>query len=224
MNGGFTKVYLIVKRILDFTLSLVALLILWPIFLLIIFLIKLDTKGPVFFKQKRIGKNKKEFYILKFRTMKTDAPKDMPTHKLKNPEVYITKMGVFLRKSSLDELPQIINILKFEMSIVGPRPALWNQYDLIAERDKYGANEIVPGLTGLAQVNGRDGLLIPKKAELDGYYANNICIGMDVKICFMTILSVVTREGVVEGIQPNTVHSNVREGIKLTSSNFRGRQ
>lgn len=187
------------KRIIDFVLSLIAMIILWPVFLIIAVLIKLDSKGPVLFKQKRVGKNKKHFYILKFRTMRTDTPKDMPTHMLKNPEMFITRVGKFLRKTSLDELPQIINILKGEMSIIGPRPALWNQYDLIEERDKYGANDIYPGLTGWAQINGRDELPIDIKAKYDGEYAEKMSFAFDVKIFFKTIFSVLRNEGVKEG-------------------------
>jgi O-antigen biosynthesis protein WbqP len=188
-----------IKRIIDFTLSLIAMIILWPVFLLIAVLIKLDSKGPVLFKQKRVGKNKKYFYILKFRTMRTDTPKDMPTHMLKNPEVFITRVGKFLRKTSLDELPQIINILKGEMSIIGPRPALWNQYDLIEERDKYDANNVYPGLTGWAQINGRDELPIDIKAKYDGEYVEKMSFLFDVKIFFKTIFSVLRSEGVKEG-------------------------
>jgi len=184
---------------LDFILSLLALIVLSPVFIILIVLIKLDSKGPVLFKQKRVGKNKQHFNILKFRTMRTDTPSDMPTHLLQNPEACITRVGKFLRKSSLDELPQIINILKGEMSIVGPRPALWNQYDLIAERDKYGANDIPPGLTGWAQVNGRDELPIEVKARFDGEYATNIKFLIDIKCLFKTFSSVLLGKGVVEG-------------------------
>ena len=162
-------------------------------------LIKLDSKGPVFFKQKRVGIHKTHFYILKFRTMRIDTPKDTPTHLLENPDQYITRMGKFFRKTSLDELPQIWNILVGEMSIIGPRPALWNQYDLIAERDKYGANDVPPGLTGWAQINGRDELPIEVKAKLDGEYVKNMGFMMDVKCFFGTIISVFKSEGVVEG-------------------------
>lgn len=193
------KMYLIIKRILDFILSLIGLIILSPIFLILALIIKLDSKGPVFFKQKRVGKNKEYFYILKFRTMRTDTPKDMPTHMLENPDVFITKVGKFLRKTSLDELPQIINILKGEMSIIGPRPALWNQYDLIAERDKYGANDIYPGLTGWAQINGRDELPIDVKAKYDGEYVERMSFTFDCKCFFGTIISVLKHDGVVEG-------------------------
>jgi len=188
-----------IKRILDFVLSFIALIILSPVFLIISILIKLDSKGPVLFKQKRVGKNKKHFYILKFRTMKVDTPKDTPTHMLQNPEKYITRVGKFLRKTSLDELPQIINILKGDMSIIGPRPALWNQYDLIAERDKYGANDVYPGLTGWAQINGRDELPIEVKARYDGEYVQKMSFWMDVKCFFRTIISVIKVDGVVEG-------------------------
>jgi len=188
-----------IKRILDFVLSFIALIMLSPVFLIIAILIKLDSKGPVLFKQKRVGKNKKHFYILKFRTMKVDTPKDTPTHMLQNPEKYITRVGKFLRKTSLDELPQIINILKGDMSIIGPRPALWNQYDLIEERDKYGANDVYPGLTGWAQINGRDELPIEVKARYDGEYVQKMSFWMDVKCFFGTIISVIKADGVVEG-------------------------
>ena len=166
--------YLKLKRIIDFIFSLAGLIILSPLFIILIITIKLDSKGPVLFKQKRIGIHKKHLAMLKFRTMKIDAPKDTPTHLLDNPEQWITKVGSFLRKTSLDELPQLINILKGEMSIVGPRPALWNQYDLIAERDKYGANDVPVGLTGWAQINGRDELPIETKAKLDGEYVKEV--------------------------------------------------
>ncbi|WMT83398.1 UDP-glucose:undecaprenyl-phosphate glucose-1-phosphate transferase [Terrisporobacter mayombei] len=148
LQGKIKQFYPKVKRFFDFLISIIGIVILSPLFLVIILLIKLDSRGPVLFKQRRIGVNKREFNILKFRTMRIDTPKDMPTHLLDNPEAYITKIGGFLRKTSLDELPQIINIIKGEMSIIGPRPALWNQFDLIEERDKYNANDVVPGLTG----------------------------------------------------------------------------
>lgn len=188
-----------IKRILDFILSFIGLLLLSPIFLILIVWIKLDSKGPVLFKQKRVGIHKSHFHILKFRTMRIDTPKDMPTHLLQNPEQYITKAGHFLRKTSLDELPQIWNILKGDMAIVGPRPALWNQYDLIEERDKYGANDIRPGLTGWAQVNGRDELEIPVKAALDGEYVKKMSFAFDCKCLLKTVVSVFKHEGVVEG-------------------------
>ncbi|BCC14780.1 TPA: sugar transferase [Bacillus cereus] len=187
------------KQIVDCIFAIVGLVVSSPLFLLLIICIKLDSKGPVLFKQRRIGKGKKEFYILKFRTMRIDTPKDMPTHLLEDPEIYITKIGKFLRKTSLDELPQIINIIKGEMSIIGPRPALWNQYDLIKERDKYGANEVTPGLTGWAQINGRDELPIDVKAKLDGEYVEKLSPLFDLKVFFMTIKSVLKSEGVKEG-------------------------
>lgn len=189
----------IIKKCLDRVLSLLALIVLAPVFIIISLCIKIESPGPIIFKQKRVGQNKNIFEILKFRTMRTDTPKDMPTHLLKNPDMYITKMGKFLRKTSLDELPQIWNILVGQMSIIGPRPALWNQDDLIAERDKYGANDLVPGLTGYAQVHGRDELPIPIKAELDGYYAAHISLGLDIKIFFRTIATAFAGKGVVEG-------------------------
>ena len=180
-------------------ISLIGFIVLIPVFLILIVCIKLDSKGPILFKQRRIGLHKKEFNILKFRTMKIDTPKDTPTHLLENPDMYITKVGKFLRKTSLDELPQIINIIKGDMCIVGPRPALWNQYDLIEERDKYGANDIVPGLTGWAQINGRDELPIDVKAKLDGEYVERCSFGFDVKCFFLTFVKVLKRDGVVEG-------------------------
>lgn len=177
----------------------VGLVILSPLFLVLIIAIKADSKGPILFRQKRVGIHKSHFNILKFRTMRTDTPKDTPTHLLKNPEQYITRIGKFLRKTSLDELPQIINIIKGDMAIVGPRPALWNQYDLIEERDKYGANDIRPGLTGWAQINGRDELEIPVKAKLDGEYVKKMGLGMDIRCFLGTFLSVLRGDGVVEG-------------------------
>jgi O-antigen biosynthesis protein WbqP len=187
------------KRPLDFLLSLLALVLFWGLFLLIIILIKATSKGPLFFKQKRIGINKREFYIIKFRTMRIDTPKDVPTHMLQNPDQYITGIGKLLRLTSLDELPQLINILKGEMSIVGPRPALWNQQDLIDEREKYGANSILPGLTGWAQVNGRDELPIPVKAKLDGEYIEKMSLIFDVKCLIRTVGCVFFRKGFKEG-------------------------
>ena len=191
--------YKFIKRGVDFLLALVGLIVLLPVFLVLIVLLKLDSPGPVLFKQKRVGIHKSHFFILKFRTMYIDTPKDTPTHLLQNPEQYITKVGKFLRKTSLDELPQIINIIKGDMSIVGPRPALWNQYDLIEERDKYGANDIRPGLTGWAQIHGRDELEIPVKAKLDGEYVAKLGPAMDIRCFFGTFLSVLRAEGVVEG-------------------------
>ena len=189
------------KRLIDIVLSAAGLLVLSPVLVAIAVLIKLDSKGPVLFKQKRVAKDKKHFQILKFRTMYADVPKDVPTHLLADPESKITKTGRFLRKSSLDELPQIWNILVGEMSIIGPRPALWNQFDLIEERDKYGANDVRPGLTGLAQIKGRDELPIDVKAKYDGDYAQNITFANDVKIFFGTITSVLGAKGVKEGKQ-----------------------
>ena len=191
--------YLKAKRVIDLVLSVLAAVILSPVFLILFIAIKLDTPGPIFFKQKRVGINKTHFYILKFRTMRIDTPKDTPTHLLGNPDQYITKVGKFLRKTSLDELPQIFNIIKGEMAIIGPRPALWNQYDLIAERDKYNANDVRPGLTGWAQINGRDELPITVKSELDGEYIQKMNFAFDVKCFVGTIISVLKSDGVVEG-------------------------
>lgn len=195
--------YMKIKRLIDIILSLLGLVLGSLIFLILIVAIKIDSKGPVLFKQKRVGIHKTYFNILKFRTMRIDTPKDMPTHLLQDPDQYITKVGKFLRKTSLDELPQIWNIFVGDMSIIGPRPALWNQYDLIEERDKYGANDVPPGLTGWAQINGRDELAIEVKAKLDGDYVKKIGIWMDIKCFFGTIVSVVKREGIVEGKTAN---------------------
>lgn len=192
--------YLKIKRLIDIIVSLLGLIILSPIFLILIIAIKLDSKGPVFFKQKRIGIHKSHFEIWKFRTMGINTPKNIPTHLLANPEQHITRVGKFLRKTSLDELPQIFNIIFGSMAIIGPRPALWNQYDLIKERDKYGVNDIRPGLTGWAQINGRDELPIKVKAKLDGEYVKEMSFIMDVKCFFGTILSVLKSDGVVEGV------------------------
>ena len=191
----------VIKRWLDVICCGGAMIFLWPVFLIIALLIKLDSKGPVYFKQKRVGIHKTHFYIYKFRTMRTDTPKDMPTHLLKDPDAYITRMGKFLRKTSLDELPQILHnvLINGDMSIIGPRPALWNQYDLIEERDKYGANDVKPGISGWAQIHGRDELEIPVKAELDGYYAQHIGFLMDVRCLLGSVKSVLKSEGVVEG-------------------------
>ena len=188
-----------VKRIIDILLSLNGLIVLAPVFAVLSVWVKLDSPGPVFFRQKRVGRGKTYFDILKFRTMRTDAPSDIPTHLLKNPDAYITRSGRFLRRTSLDELPQIINILMGQMSIVGPRPALWNQDDLIAERERYGANDVTPGLTGWAQVNGRDELEIAEKARLDGEYVRHITFKMDATCFLMTIGNVLRQKGVVEG-------------------------
>ncbi|MEL7657342.1 MAG: sugar transferase [Bacillota bacterium] len=199
------RYYEFTKQGLDILLALCLTILLSPILILIAIIIKLDSSGPVLFRQKRIGKNCSEFYILKFRTMRTDTPKDTPTHLFQNAESFITKPGNFLRKSSLDELPQLFNIIRGQMSFIGPRPALWNQYDLIQARkdqkDKYGvdSNSIKPGITGWAQVNGRDELPIEKKADYDGYYASNCSFALDIKILFMTIGSVLTSRGISEG-------------------------
>lgn len=191
--------YKVIKRILDFLLAIIALVILSPLFLFLALWIKFDSPGPVFFRQKRIWIHRTYFQLYKFRSMRTDAPSDMPTHLLNDPEAFITKSGKFLRKSSLDELPQLINILKGEMSFIGPRPALWNQEDLADERDKYGANDVLPGLSGWAQINGRDELPIEIKAALDGEYIENISFLFDLKCFFGTFISVFKSDGVVEG-------------------------
>lgn len=196
------NLYSFFKKIGDFLLSLIAMLFLWPVFIIVACKIKMETKGPVFYKQKRVGKNKKHFYIYKFRTMRADAPQDIPTHLLENPDEYITKTGFWLRRTSIDEMPQILNIIKGDMSIIGPRPALWNQFDLIEERDKYGANRILPGLTGLAQIKGRDKLSIPEKAKYDGQYVQNYGFLMDAKIFIMTFKAVFKKEGIREGEGP----------------------
>lgn len=214
--------YMKVKRLIDISLSLIGIIVLSPIFLILIIGIKIDSRGPVLFLQKRVGINKTHFNILKFRTMRIDTPKDTPTHLLGNPEQYITKMGKFLRKTSLDELPQIWNIFVGQMSIIGPRPALWNQYDLIAERDKYGANDVPPGLTGWAQINGRDELPIEVKAKLDGEYVEKISLWMDVKCFFGTIVSVVKSDGVVEGGTGKLKKAKSKERLLETNSSSKG--
>jgi len=191
--------YLIIKRITDILLAAVGLIVLSPLFLLLILAIKIDSKGPVLFRQKRVGTNKKHFNILKFRTMRIDTPKDIPTHLMENPDQWITRVGKFLRRTSLDELPQIFNIIRGQMSIIGPRPALWNQYDLIDEREKYGANDVPVGLTGWAQINGRDELPIDVKAKLDGEYVQKFGFAMDMKCFFGTIISVLKSDGIKEG-------------------------
>ena len=187
------------KRILDIILSGCGILVLAPVYLILAIAIKVDDPGPVFFRQKRVGIHKTHFNILKFRTMKMDTPRDMPTHLLTNPEQYITRVGKVLRKFSLDELPQIFQIFTGDMSVIGPRPALWNQFDLIEERDKYGANDVRPGLTGWAQINGRDELPIDVKARFDGEYVEKLSFAFDCKCFFGTITSVLKHEGVVEG-------------------------
>lgn len=205
--------YLFIKRIIDFLLALIGMLILMPLFLVLVIAIKIDSPGPVIFKQKRVKIHKKHFNILKFRTMRIDTPKDIPTHLLDNPNQWITKVGKFLRKTSLDELPQIINILLGDMAIVGPRPALWNQYDLIEERDKYGANNVPVGLTGWAQINGRDELDIYVKARLDGEYVEKIGFRMDIRCFLGTILSVLRSDGIVEGGSKKN-EKNINNGQK----------
>lgn len=191
--------YKYIKRFFDFVFSLTGIVVLSPLFLLLIIAIKVDSRGPILFVQKRIGIKKKHFNILKFRTMSIDTPKDTPTHLLEKPEQYITRVGRFLRRTSLDELPQIWNIFAGDMSIIGPRPALWNQFDLIEERDKYGANDVLPGLTGWAQINGRDELIISDKAKLDGEYVDRMSFFFDCRCFFYTFISIITHKGYVEG-------------------------
>lgn len=186
------------KRVFDFLMSLISIIIFSPIILIISLLVKLTSKGPIFFKQRRIGKNNEEFNILKFRTMRVDTP-NVATHLLKDPSIFITPLGKFLRKTSLDELPQLINILKGEMSIVGPRPALYNQYDLRDMRTEVGVHKLVPGLTGWAQINGRDEIPLEEKVALDKEYMNKKNFYMDIKIIVMTIFKVAKSEGVSEG-------------------------
>lgn len=198
------------KRFLDIILSFFGILFLSWLFLIIMIAMKLDSRGPIFFRQKRVGKGKTHFHILKFRSMRVDTPRDMPTHMLQNPDQYITRMGKFMRKTSLDELPQLFNILVGHMSLIGPRPALWNQYDLLEERDRYGANDIRPGLTGWAQINGRDELDNATKAMLDGEYAQKLSFGFDCKCFLHTIIKVLRREGIVEGA---TEHSSSGEEV-----------
>ena len=193
------RIYLPFKRVFDIFLSLLAILVFSPLYIILALLVKLTSKGPIFFKQERIGKDKKHFKILKFRTMRIDTPKDIPTHLLENPEKYITGVGKFLRKTSLDEIPQAFNILVGRMSIVGPRPALYNQDDLVSERDKYHANELKPGLSGWAQCNGRDTLPIPEKAKLDGEYVKRFNVWFDIRIIFKTFFQAFRGKDEVEG-------------------------
>ena len=190
--------YFMVKRLIDFILSLFSIILLIPFFIVIGFLIKRDSKGPAIFKQKRYGKNKEPFYIYKFRTMRLDAPKNMSTKELNNSKNYVTEIGSFLRRTSLDELPQLFNILVGQMSIVGPRPVILKEKKLIAARDLYGANDIKPGITGWAQINGRDKLSITEKASLDGYYVENMGLLMDVKCFFKTIKYVFKGEDIIK--------------------------
>lgn len=187
------------KRLIDIVLSFIGIVVLALPMLIFALIIFIEDPGPVFFRQKRVGIHKTFFNVLKFRSMKMSTPHDMPTHMLENPEQYILKCGRWMRKMSIDELPQLFNILAGQMSIIGPRPALWNQDDLVAERDKYGANDVRPGLTGWAQINGRDELEIPEKARLDGEYVEKLSFGFDCKCFFGTITSVLHHDGVVEG-------------------------
>lgn len=187
------------KRFLDIVVSFLAIVILAIPMLIIAIVIKLDSRGPVIFTQKRVGKDKRHFMIYKFRTMRIDTPANKPTHLLDDPQTWITRVGKVLRKTSLDELPQIFNIFKGDMSIIGPRPALWNQFDLIEERDKYSANDVRPGLTGLAQISGRDEIEIPIKARLDGEYVNNMGFLMDFKCFIKTFIKVIKSDGYLEG-------------------------
>lgn len=191
--------YPVIKRILDFTVSFFGFLVLSPLFLTIMLIVKLTSDGPVFFMQERVGIHKNRFMVYKFRTMRIDTPKDTPTHLLENPGSYITPVGRFLRKTSLDELPQLLNIIKGEMSVIGPRPALWNQDDLVAERELYGANDVLPGLSGWAQINGRDELPIEIKARLDGEYIEHFGLVFDFKCFIGTIKAVLRSDGIVEG-------------------------
>ena len=193
------KIYVSFKTIVEIILGWIGLIILSPLIILIGMIIKHNSKGPVLFKQKRIGKNKKLFTIYKFRTMRVDTPSELPTHKMTNPDQWITTIGKFLRKTSLDEIPQIINIALGQMSFIGPRPALWNQFDLIDARGIYGVNQLTPGITGWAQVNGRDALTILEKAKLDGIYVHKVSLKTDITILFKTIIAVFKKEGVVEG-------------------------
>lgn len=202
------------KRVLDILISFIGILVLLIPMMIIAIIIKLDTPGPVIFKQRRVGKSKTYFMIYKFRSMRTDVPPDTPTHLLKNSQSYMTTWQRFMRIASFDELPQFFNILKGDMSIVGPRPALWNQFDLIAERDKYGANDVLPGLTGLAQISGRDELPIPKKAEMDGDYVKHISFFTDLKCFFGTISAVITRKGFIEGKHQEDFE-NTKERAKI---------
>ena len=211
VNSIYNRIF---KRIFDVICSFMAIIFLSIIYLPICLLVKVTSPGPIFFKQKRVGKNKTYFNILKFRTMRIDTPTDCPTHLLSNPDQYITKVGKFLRKTSLDELPQIFNIFKGDMSVIGPRPALWNQDDLVAERDKYGVNELKPGLTGWAQVNGRDELPIPVKAKLDGEYVKKISLIFDIKCLFLTVVSVFKSDGVVEGGTGQMTEEEISEKVE----------
>ena len=202
-----------VKRFIDIVLSLVGLVVLAIPMLVFALIVKLDSPGPVLFWQKRVGIHKKTFMMPKFRTMYTDTPANMPTHLLSDPQKWITRSGAWFRKLSIDELPQILCIFTGKMSIIGPRPALWNQDDLIEERDKYGANDVRPGLTGWAQINGRDELEIPVKARLDGEYVQNLSFLFDCRCFFGTIFKVLRHDGVVEG-GTGTLHEEKEPALK----------
>ncbi|MCX7883734.1 MAG: sugar transferase [Caloramator sp.] len=202
------------KRFLDILLSLICFILFSPFFIIICIAIKLDSKGSIFFTQRRIGKNNKEFILYKFRTMKVGTP-EVATHLLKNPDAYITRVGKILRKTSLDEVPQLLNIIKGEMAIVGPRPALYNQYDLIELRTAKGVHTLLPGVTGWAQINGRDALSIEEKVKYDEYYLQNYSILFDIKILFLTVFKVLRAEGVIEGAVNDTSDAKSQEGISL---------
>lgn len=202
------------KRALDFIFSALLLVFLSPIFLIIVAAVKISSKGPAFFTQRRIGKNNKEFILYKFRTMKIGTP-DVATHLLSNPKQYITRVGKVLRKTSFDELPQLLNILKGNMSIIGPRPALYNQYDLIKLRTKVNVHKLIPGVTGWAQINGRDALTIEKKVEFDEYYLKHKSLVFDIKIFIFTLFKVLRAEGVLEGGQKGILPNRVEEEIEF---------
>lgn len=205
-----SSAYLRIKRHVDLFVALIAILLLSPLCGLIAILIKVESRGPILFRQRRIGKDNTEFQMLKFRTMYANTPPNVPTHLLASPEIYITKVGRVLRRMSLDELPQLINILRGDMSLVGPRPALWNQYDLIAKRQANGANALRPGITGWAQVSGRDSLSIDEKAQYDGHYAKHLSLVFDVKILFLTAWNVLLAKGVLEGASTDAANNNNR--------------
>ena len=209
------RTYTPIKRMIDVLLSGIGILVLSPILLILCIAIKLDSPGPILFTQKRVGIHKSHFQIYKFRTMRTDTPKDMPTHMLNNPDLFITRVGRFLRKTSLDELPQLFNILKGDMALVGPRPALWNQYDLLTEREQYGANSVRPGLTGWAQIHGRDELPIRQKAELDGYYVHHIQLKMDLECLWRTAGAVLRQDGIHEGRLEKQQMKGAKEVVKV---------